>query len=118
MNARASRLLTAAAATALVVATVLVHDHAVARQSHFRSEDDLLYLPRPAALHALSLGHHELVADLVFVRAVIYYGGELAAIATRPALRAGAHGDYRWLENYLDTILKLDPHLKTPYRWA
>jgi hypothetical protein len=107
MNDRAARLATALAAAALVAMTVFVHDRAVARQSHFRSEDDLLYLPRPSVLRTLALGHHELVADLVFVRAVIYFGGELAH-----------KGDYRWLENYLDTIVKLDPHWKTPYRWA
>ena len=27
-------------------------------------------------------------------------------------------GEYRWLENYLDTITELDPRWKTPYRWA
>ena len=39
--------------------------------------------------------------------ALVYFGTQLEQ-----------KGDYRWLENYLDTITKLDPHWKTPYRWA
>ena len=51
--------------------------------------------------------HHELAADLTFLRAIIYFGAQMKA-----------RGEYRWLDNYLDTIVALDPHWKTPYRWA
>jgi hypothetical protein len=95
------------AAAALVACTLAVQDLAVARQRRFRVEDDLLYLPRPSVLRTLTLGHHELAADLVFIDAVIYFGGQFAHDRA-----------YRWLENYLDTIVRLDPHWRTPYKWA
>jgi hypothetical protein len=97
-------------ALALVTAaalTVVAQDTALERRKRFPAESDLLYLPRPSALKALSLGHHELTADLVFIRAIIYFGGELAGRRT-----------YTWLDNYLETIVALDPQWKTPYRWA
>src|SRR5260370_23921214 len=91
----------------LIAATSLTHRRVLERRAHFSAEEDALYLPRPSALKVMSLGHHELVADLVFVRAIIYFGGQF-------------HGkrDYRWLDNYLETILALDRRWKTPYRWA
>lgn len=91
----------------LVFSTVWMKDAAVARRQRFPSEDDMLYLPRPSALRPMSLGHHELTADLVFVRAIIYFGSQFAE-----------KKDYRWLDKYLDTIVALDPNWKTPYRWA
>jgi hypothetical protein len=101
------RALAFVAAAGLVALTILTQDVALERRSHFSAETDQLYLPRPSALTAMSLGHHELTADLVFVRALIYFGTQLSG--TR---------DYRWLENYLDTIVKLDPQWRRPYRWA
>ena len=84
-----------------------MHQFSLLQQARFTAEEDVLYLPRASALKTLSLGHRELFADLIFVRAIIYFGGEM-------------HGarQYRWLENYLDTIVELDPHWRTPYRWA
>ena len=70
-------------------------------------DDELLLLPRSSALRAMSLGHHELAADLVYMRAVIYFGSEVS----------GKRG-FQWLGNYLQTVVDLDPAWKTPYRWA
>ncbi|HEX4459346.1 MAG TPA: hypothetical protein VIA18_15310 [Polyangia bacterium] len=91
----------------LVVAVVVTQNHAVALRAKFPAADDTLYLPRASVLRAVSLGHTELAADLVFIRALIYVGAELSH-----------KGSQRWLENYLDTITQLDPSWKTPYRWA
>jgi hypothetical protein len=102
-----SRPLAAAAACALIAATVVVQNVALERRAHFAATEDVLYLPRPSALKPLSLGHHELTADLVFIRALIYFGGEL-----------GHKREYPWLDKYLDTIVALDPHWRTPYKWA
>jgi hypothetical protein len=76
-------------------------------RSRLPPEEDVLLLPRSGPLRVMSLGQHELAADLVYIRAVIYFGTE-----------AGGKRDYRWLENYLQTIVDLDPQWKTPYRWA
>jgi hypothetical protein len=104
-NAR--RGLAAAGVLCLLAGVVVAQDAAVARRARFPAGEDALYLPRPSVLRALSLGHVELAADLVFIRAVIYFGTELQQ-----------KGEARWLENYLDTITQLDPRWKTPYRWA
>jgi hypothetical protein len=101
------RLLLALAAVALAAASVFFSAAARDRRAHFPAEEDLLYLPRPSVLKAASLRHHELAADLVFMRAIIYFGAQLKE-----------RGEYRWLDNYLDTIVALDPDWKTPYRWA
>jgi len=90
-----------------VAGMVLMHDAALGRRKRFTAESDLLYLPRASALKAMALGHHEMVADLVFVRAIIYFGSELTG-----------KREYRWLDNYLETIVKLDPTFRTPYKWA
>ena len=92
---------------ALVGGLVFVEDAGNRRRAQFPAGDDVLYLPQPSALHALALGHDELAADLVFIRGLVYFGSQLEQ-----------KGDYRWLENYLDTITKLDPRWKTPFRWA
>jgi hypothetical protein len=107
VSALPRRLGAALGAIALLGATVLLQDAVLARRARFAADEDLLYLPRASALRELSLGHHELTADFVFIRALIYYGGEL-----------GHARQYTWLDKYLDTIVALDPHWKTPYRWA
>jgi hypothetical protein len=101
------RLLLSLAAVALAAASVLFCGAARDRRARFPAEEDLLYLPQPSVLKAASLGHHELTADLVLMRAIIYFGAQMKE-----------KGDYRWLDNYLDTIVVLDPKWKTPYRWA
>jgi hypothetical protein len=103
----ARRGLAAAGALLLLVATGLLQDAAQRGRGRLSPEADLLYLPRASALRVMSLGHRELAADLVFIRAIIYFGAQM-----------GGDKQYRWLENYLDTIVALDPAWKTPYRWA
>jgi hypothetical protein len=106
LTQNARRGLTAAGVLLLLAAVVVTQDAAVARRARF-STADMMYLPRPSVLRAASLGHVELAADLVFIRAVIYFGTELTQ-----------KGEARWLEKYLDTITALDPRWSTPYRWA
>jgi len=107
LGQNARRGMTAAGVLLLLVALVFAQDAANRRREAFPAGEDLLYLPQPSALHAIVLGHDELAADLVFIRGLVYFGSQLEL-----------KGDYRWLENYLDTITKLDPHWKTPFRWA
>ena len=107
MNRSLRNLVLVATGAFLVAGAVFSENAGLERRKRFPAEEDALYLPRPSALKQLSLGHHELTADLVFMRAIIYFGGQF-------------HGkrNYRWLDNYLDTIVALDPHWRTPYRWA
>jgi hypothetical protein len=103
----ARRGLATAGVVFLLGATILAQNLALEKRSRFSAEEDALFLPRASALHALSLGHSELVADLVVIRALVYFGSEI----TR-------RGDFRWLENYLQTAVELDPNWRTPYKWA
>jgi hypothetical protein len=91
----------------LVLGTIFVQNRALERRSHFAAEEDVLFLPRSSALKALSLGHHEMMADLIVIRALVYFGSEM----TRK-------GDFRWFENYLQTAVDLDPEWRAPYKWA
>lgn len=93
---------------ALAGLTTLSYQQTLTRRSQFAAEDDILYLPRVDALRFMSLGHHELAASLVFIRATVYFGGELGSKDRK----------YTWMDNYLDTITRLDPRFELAYRWA
>ncbi len=92
---------------ALLLGVVAFGDAANRRRLAWPADLDVLYLPRPTVLRTLSLGHVELAADLVFLRGVVYFGGQVAQ-----------HGGLDWLDRYLETIVELDPRWKFPYRWA
>jgi hypothetical protein len=91
----------------LLLAALAVQNAALRRRERFAAEDDVLYLPRASALRVMSLGHTEAVADLVLVRALVYFGGQMQQ-----------KGDFSWLDNYLSTVLALAPGWKSPYLWA
>ncbi len=101
------RGITAAGVCLLVAAALLTQDAALDRRAEFPADQDALFLPRSSALRAMSLGHSELTADLVVLRALIYFGTELSR-----------RGDFRWLANYLQTAVDLDPAWRAPYKWA
>jgi hypothetical protein len=106
-NDNARRAILAAGVFLLLAATALTQNLALERRSRFAAEEDLLFLPRSSALKALSLGHNELAADLVVLRALVYFGAEMSV-----------KGDFKWLENYLQTAVDLDPEWRAPYKWA
>ena len=106
-NARRGQWMAAAGVLLLLAGLVGAEDAALRRRALFPAAADVLYLPQPPALHAMALGHDELAADLVFIRGLVYFGTQIEQ-----------KGEQRWLENYLDTITKLDPRWKTPFRWA
>lgn len=70
-------------------------------------EHDVLYLPSSEALRIASLGYDDVAADLLWLRAVTYYG----------EWRKGEHGiaSFRQLA---DTVTDLDPHFEDAYRFA
>jgi hypothetical protein len=97
-------------ASALCLALVGVyrlHAAATARRDAVPPERDTLYLPEPAALRVGSLGHTELMADLVWIRQVLYFADQFTS-----------RGDFAWLDRYLRTVAALDPHFRRPYVWA
>jgi hypothetical protein len=81
---------------------------ALHRSSRLRSawppEADTFYLPPSSALRVVSLGHTELLADLIHARANVYFGTQLhAGVPTK------------WLAHYLDSAIDLDPKFERLY---
>ena len=65
------------------------------------------YIAPPVVLKAMGLGYESFVADVLFLRANMYFVNHL-------------FGDriFTWLDLYLDAILALDPDNPTVYEWA
>ncbi|MCA9610928.1 MAG: hypothetical protein KC619_35280 [Myxococcales bacterium] len=69
--------------------------------------EDVYYLPPPEWLPAISLGWREALADLIWMRALVYYGDEIVH-----------EGDVEFVFEYGDAIEALDPDLVSVYRWV
>ena len=82
----------------------------VRAQRHFtetQTYEDIYYLPSSGSLLIGSLGHREALADLLWMKALVYYGEELIH-----------RGDVKHLYRYGDAMLALDPDFKRVYRWV
>jgi len=64
-------------------------------------------VPGPQAVLRASLGYREMAGDLLWMRALVYFGQYF-----------DARHDVPWLEGYADDILALAPQWRTPYYWA
>ncbi len=64
-------------------------------------------VPDPQALRWVSLGHHEALADLVWLNALSFFGEHFAR-----------RHDPRWLFPHFEAITTLDPHFMLVYEWA
>jgi len=71
-----------------------------------RSYEDVYYLPPPNWLPVLGLQYRAALADLLWTRALVYFGEELAQ---------GGH--VKHVFEYVDAMLALDPDFKAVYRW-
>ena len=69
--------------------------------------EDVYYLPPPAWLRLFSLGYREALADLIWMKALIYFGEELYH-----------RGEVKNLYAYTDAILALDEHFVAVYHWV
>jgi hypothetical protein len=89
---------------ALVVGTLLCLGQASALRATWPPEADTFYLPSSNTLRLLSLGHHELAANLVSARGNVYFGTQITS-----------KGQQRWLSHYLNTAIDLDPYFHRLY---
>jgi hypothetical protein len=78
-------------------------DHYLATQTY----EDIYYLPPPEWLQVMSLGHRRALADLIWLRALIYFGDEFEN-----------RGAVKHVFNYGDAMLALDPDFRRVYRWV
>jgi hypothetical protein len=65
------------------------------------------YLPPVSVLKIASLGYPNFVADLVYMRGFAYFINHLFMDRR-----------YAWLDDYVHTVVALDPKMPTLYRWA
>ena len=72
-----------------------------------RSYEDIYYLPPPQWLDVMSLGHRRALADLIWLRALIYFGEEFEH-----------QGAVRHVFSYGEAMLALDPDFRRVYRWV
>lgn len=93
-----------AAALGCLAATRLVHDAAASQRDAWPHQIDLPYAPSPGAAPYVSLGYRELGADLMWIRALSYFGGKDDT----------AEG----LEGLIDALLALDPTFERACEWA
>ncbi len=77
------------------------------RQYPYQSVEDMLYLPSGAFLKGAALSFDEMLADLLWIKALAYFGGH--AITDQ---------DYSWLSHILDIVTTLDPFYQYPYEFG
>lgn len=68
---------------------------------------DVYYLPPRAWLPVVSLGWDEALADLIWMRALVYYGDQFAH-----------RGRVEFVHDYVEAMEELDPNFVAIYRWV
>lgn len=110
-SARARTITTTVVVLAIAAAVGFGGDRLRRRADAMRAElqdpRENLYVPAPSVLERVSLGYRELAADLLWMRALVYFGQYF-----------DAKHDVPWLERYIDGILALTPTWRGPYFWG
>jgi hypothetical protein len=104
-----AKLKVALACACLLLSAAVIDKVRARAQRHFidtQTYEDLYYLPPSDSLVVGSLGHREALADLLWMKALVYYGEELIH-----------RGGVKHLFHYGDAILALDPDYVRVYRW-
>ena len=76
----------------------------------YRPENSVLWVRSGTAAAKLSLGYKNLLADIYWMRAVVYYGAKRRGGGERP--------NYDQLFPLLDLVTSLDPHFHVAYRFG
>lgn len=69
--------------------------------------EDIYYLPPSHWLEVMSLGYRRALADLIWLRALIYFGDEFLN-----------EGEVKHVHDYGESMLTLDPDFRRVYRWV
>ncbi|MCP4446340.1 MAG: hypothetical protein GY811_13490 [Myxococcales bacterium] len=76
-------------------------------RSDWPIEEYYVTLPPTEAARFSYLGYNELAADVTWSRLLVYYGSGFLG-----------EGDFRYLGNFIDNVIALDPEFKKVYEWA
>jgi hypothetical protein len=81
--------------------------HIVEQHRDAQKYEDIYYLPSAEHLPMLSLGYQAALADLLWCKSLVYFGEQIVH-----------RGVVRYLFQYTDAIIALDPSFREPYRWV
>lgn len=101
-----SRITAVLAVAAVLTGVWALRGRAMERFLQTQTYEDIYYLPPPHWLEVMSLGHRRALADLIWLRALVYFGDEFAH-----------QGEVRHVFNYGDSMLALDPDFRRVYHW-
>ena len=107
MSRRTTFVSLGAAMLALVAATEALRARAHAGFDAAQSYEAVYYLPPDETIRFFSLGYDEASADLIWMRALIYFGEEFLH-----------DGSVEHVFEYADAMLTLDPRFRAVYGWV
>lgn len=110
MSPRPSGSVLMAAVAALLMLSIGVQVVRDRGWQPYQPATPLLWFQSGTLLKRISLGYQNLIADLYWIRAVVYYGGN-----RRSAEQAG---DFGLLDPLLTFVTTLDPQFKVAYRFG
>lgn len=93
--------------TALVSLSDTLRESAHSTYLDGQRYEDVYYLPPRDTLSVFSLGYDAALADLIWMRALVYYGDELQH-----------EGHVRFVFDYAEAIEQLDPGFRAVYSWV
>ncbi len=79
-------------------------------RQYWPTVEEHVLLPPPSAVRWLSLDYRELSADLMWIWAIQYYTSQHIGIT--------GSSDLRFMGDFIDAIIALDPKFKRVYNWA
>ncbi len=96
-----------AALSLLTAASAELRSNLDLRNQPTTTADEPIYLPKAEYLRPLSLGYHNVLADVLWFRAISYFGEHYRSDRT-----------YRWLAHICELVTDLDPRAEHVYRFA
>ncbi len=101
------RALAFVAVLLLAPCALLLRRECASTYSRSQRYEDVYYLPPNDWLKPLALGFDSAMADLLWMRAILYFGKEMIV-----------HGKTRYIYDYIDAMLTLDPDFRAAYKWS
>lgn len=93
-------------ALATGAAATQVREPVAAQRSRMPDDADVLYVPEATHLRPMSLGYREALADLLWVRALVFSGASLG------------NTNVAAVQRYADAVAGLAPRFSRVYRWG